>query len=658
MRIHRTGLTNLVCYIACLSPLHSTLNIIETTSVAYLDRRSYFNWYQSRVQYSIPDGQQLPRTECAGYLAVDPNIIKLINTCKSAKAAWDILEVAFEETSKVKISRLQILTSRFEALQMGEDETIAKFNVRVFNIANESDALGEKIRKSGLALTSVKEEPIEEHRVMQGNDALTESVVMLTKQVAKLKNQFHKHMGNQQIGKGIRCHECEGFRHIQAECATYLKRKKKGLVATFFDEEDYSERDNEDLGMPLISICTMNDEENVQTHDQPESKNLTDDAADRKKTEDQEVILQQQKRIQDLDEENQSFLSSIVTLKEELAETKHQFEELLKFARMLTNGTSKLDDILDQGRRADDKRGLRFAERDTPFRKTVFIREENCKVALTSVKSPNSSDWYFDSGCSRHMTGNVDFFSDLSECKVGSVVFGDEGKGKIIGKGTINHPGLPFLLDVRLVQGLAANLISISQLCDQDYQVKVTLCNLSKVEEVGLWHKRLGHLSGSTISKVSKADAIIDLPPLSFSSLESCSECTVGKQVKSVHKPVNIFSTSHVLELLHIDLMGLMQTESLGRKRYAVVCVDDFSRYTWIKFNLDKSETFKTCQTLFTQLQREKNTGIGRIRTDHGREFENQHFAELCDNEGIFHEFSAPLTPQQNGVVERRNRTL
>ncbi|TYK04258.1 gag-pol polyprotein [Cucumis melo var. makuwa] len=81
---------------------------------------------------------------------VDPNIFKLINTCKSAKAAWDILEVAFEGTSKVKISRLQILTSRFEALQMGEDETIAKFNVRVLDIANESDAHEEKMFDSKL----------------------------------------------------------------------------------------------------------------------------------------------------------------------------------------------------------------------------------------------------------------------------------------------------------------------------------------------------------------------------------------------------------------------------------------------------------------------------------------------------------------------------
>ncbi|KAA0037899.1 gag-proteinase polyprotein [Cucumis melo var. makuwa] len=82
--------------------------------------------------------------------AVDPNIFKLINTCKSAKVAWDILEVAFEGTLKVKISRLQILTSRFEVLQMTEEETIIEFNVRVLDIANKSDALGENMSDSKL----------------------------------------------------------------------------------------------------------------------------------------------------------------------------------------------------------------------------------------------------------------------------------------------------------------------------------------------------------------------------------------------------------------------------------------------------------------------------------------------------------------------------
>ena len=134
---------------------------------------------------------------------------------------------------------------------------------------------------------------------------------------------------------------------------------------------------------------------------------------------------------------------------------------------------------------------LLFMRRRLDTRQTKYLRRprtewhpkihtESCKVALTSVKSLNSGDWYFDSGCFRHMTGNIDFFSELSECKVGSVVFGHGGKGKIIGKGTINRPGLPFLLDVRLVQGLSANLTSISQLCDQGYQVSFSKdrCNV------------------------------------------------------------------------------------------------------------------------------------------------------------------------------------
>ena len=91
--------------------------------------------------------------------------------------------------------------------------------------------------------------------------------------------------------------------------------------------------------------------------------------------------------------------------------------------------------------------------------------------------------------------------------------------------------------------------------------------------------------------------------------------------------------------------MRPMQTESLGGKRYALVCVNDFSCYTWVKFIHNKFETFKVCQTLFLQLQREKNIGIFRIRSDHGQEFENRGFSEFCEHEGIFHEFSAPLTP-------------
>ncbi|KAA0053525.1 gag-pol polyprotein [Cucumis melo var. makuwa] len=176
-------------------------------------------------------------------------------------------------------------------------------------------------------------------------------------------------------------------------------------------------------------------------------------------------------------------------------------------------------------------------------------------------------------------------------------------------------------------KGLSENLISISQLCDQGYQVsfskdrcnmmdsqnkvflngirlsdncyhwdaEVNLCNLSKVEEASLWHKRLGHISGTTISKVTKADAIIGLPTLTFTTLESCLECPTRKQVKSSCRSVSLPLTSHTLELLHIDLIRANASRKPGRKKY---------------------------------------------------------FTEFCENEGIFHEFSAPLTPNKMELLK------
>jgi len=135
----------------------------------------------------------------------------------------------------------------------------------------------------------------------------------------------------------------------------------------------------------------------------------------------------------------------------------------------------------------------------------------------------------------------------------------------------------------------------------------------------------------------------------------------MGKQTKVAHKKVKNINTNHSLELLHMDLVGPMQTESLGGKKYIFVCVDDFSRFTWVSFLREKSETFDTFKNLCIKLTNEREVRgetIKRIRSDHGREFENACFANFCNSYGISHEFSSPRTPQQNGVVERKNRVL
>ena len=104
--------------------------------------------------------------------------------------------------------------------------------------------------------------------------------------------------------------------------------------------------------------------------------------------------------------------------------------------------------------------------------------------------------------------------------------------------------------------------------------------------------------------------------------------------------------------------MGPTRTESLGGKRYIMVIVDDFSRYTWVEFLREKSEACEKLKILCKRLQNVKGIPIVKIRSDHGKEFENARFKSFCEKNGIKKEFSAPKTPQQNGVVERKNRVI
>ena len=107
-----------------------------------------------------------------------------------------------------------------------------------------------------------------------------------------------------------------------------------------------------------------------------------------------------------------------------------------------------------------------------------------------------------------------------------------------------------------------------------------------------------------------------------------------------------------------MDLFGPSRTLSFGGNYYALVIVDDYSRYTWTLFLTHKSDAFHAFKKLIKVIQNKKNLKIASIKSDHGREFENKYFESFCDEHGIEHNFFSPITPQQNGVVERKNRSL
>ena len=104
--------------------------------------------------------------------------------------------------------------------------------------------------------------------------------------------------------------------------------------------------------------------------------------------------------------------------------------------------------------------------------------------------------------------------------------------------------------------------------------------------------------------------------------------------------------------------MGLTRTESLGGKRYILVVVDNFTRYTWVILLRSKFDAPEHTEALCTRLQNEKSLTIDQIQSDHGKEFENSYMESFCMRSGISQEFSTPITPQQNGVVERKNGVI
>ena len=144
----------------------------------------------------------------------------------------------------------------------------------------------------------------------------------------------------------------------------------------------------------------------------------------------------------------------------------------------------------------------------------------------------------------------------------------------------------------------------------------------------------MGHASHKQLEKISKCDAVIGLPK--FEKIEKCicGPCQMGKQVKSMHPFVIEVQTSRPLELLHIDLMGPARVQSLGGKKYILIVVDNFTRYTWVVLLRDKAEALDKMIHLCKKLQVEKGTLIARIRSDHGREIENTKLATFCNDQG------------------------
>jgi transposase InsO family protein len=160
------------------------------------------------------------------------------------------------------------------------------------------------------------------------------------------------------------------------------------------------------------------------------------------------------------------------------------------------------------------------------------------------------------------------------------------------------------------------------------------------------------------LCRLSGLGLLRGLPLLKFESDLVCAPCHYGKMIAASHSLVNTVMTEHPGQLLHMDTIGPSRVRSMRGKWYVVVIVDDYSRYSWVFFLESKDQVFEHFRLLALRLNNEHPNCLKAIRSDNGTEFRNASFDRFCLELGIEQQFSTPRVPQQNGVVERKNRTL
>ncbi|KAL6321590.1 hypothetical protein AAG906_024591 [Vitis piasezkii] len=306
------------------------------------------------------------------------------------------------------------------------------------------------------------------------------------------------------------------------------------------------------------------------------------------------------------------------------------------------------------------EKGAHYAELDE--------KEEMLLMSYVELNQSRKEDvWFLDSGCSNHMCGNKLWFSDLDkefgnqkgtlECKfrsysvITNVFYIPELRNNLLSVGQLQEKGVAILIQhgecrvYHLEKGL---IMQTSMFANRMFILparvmpKAPTCfQITLEDNTHLWHCRYGHLSFKGLRTLQYKEMVRGLPQLKASS-KVCTDCMVGKQHRDAIPKRSLWRASQRLQLVHADICGPIKPVSNSKKRYLISFIDDYSRKVWIYFLTEKSEAFTTFKNY-------KNLG---------GEFTSLEFNAFCKTNGISRQLTAAYTPQQNGVAERKNRTI
>uniref|UniRef100_W8AUM1 Retrovirus-related Pol polyprotein from transposon TNT 1-94 n=1 Tax=Ceratitis capitata TaxID=7213 RepID=W8AUM1_CERCA len=315
----------------------------------------------------------------------------------------------------------------------------------------------------------------------------------------------------------------------------------------------------------------------------------------------------------------------------------------------------------------------------------------NGLFAAVSNSVLHANAWCVDSGASSHLCCNRNMFDEFEQCEE-SIMLAADHKILAKGRGVVRLTTDKFnvtLVDVLFVPGLQCNFISVARAVNSGYIVQfrgnsakiidehggiilsaekvsdlyIFQANKHKLylsrkttDDVMKWHNRFGHLNFGSLRELSNKKMVfglsVNVPAGVNCALCMSSKCSQRPYSSSKNKAAD------VLGVVHTDVCGPVNIESIGGSRYFLIFVDDRTRYIFVYFIRHKNEAFDKFKEYKAMAERQTGKKLKILRSDNGTEFVNNAFDDFLKENGILRQLTVPYTPQQNGVAERMNRTL
>lgn len=315
----------------------------------------------------------------------------------------------------------------------------------------------------------------------------------------------------------------------------------------------------------------------------------------------------------------------------------------------------------------------------------------NAKNAFSAMLANDKSlTWYIDSGASSHMTPHAQHFINKKHSSVKEIVAANNSRMQVKSAGDLKvstQENEINISDVLFVPQLSANLLSVHQIASKGNTVVFNTdgctvyntenkklvhceaengvyklhtnseqCLISKsVDTAVTWHRRFGHLNYQSLNRLKGV-----VSGMNFNDEKnriSCETCAMGKQSRQPFA-TSASQAKNLIALIHSDLCGPMETQSIGGAKYILTFIDEYSKKVFVYFLKHKSDVLGKFIEFKVMIECQTERRVKIMRTDNGREYVNEEFDAFFRANGIIHQMTCPYTAQQNGTAERYNRTI